>query len=194
MRPTPLLSLLALVIPAACAPGVHVRTAAAPDAHLTNLHTFIVMATPSRRARASASDEVDPMLENSITYHALHADLISNFQEHGYVIDSAKPDFAVAAYASARQKLDVTQYDYGYPYWRYRWWGPLDYPEITQYTEGTVVIDVIDPKTKDLLWRGQGVASVSDDPQVYAKELAKTVAKIVDRFPPAAPATVAESR
>jgi Domain of unknown function (DUF4136) len=194
MRPTPLLSLLALVIPAACAPGVQVRTAAAPDAHLTNLRTFIVMATPSRRARAGASDEVDPMLENSITYHALHADLISNFQEHGYVIDSAKPDFAVAAYASARQKLDVTQYDYGYPYWRYRWWGPLDYPEITQYTEGTVVIDVIDPKTKDLLWRGQGVASVSDDPQVYAKELAKTVAKIVDRFPPAAPATVAESR
>jgi hypothetical protein len=27
--------------------------------------------------------------------------------------------------------------------------------------EGTVVIDVINPTTKDLLWRGQGIAAVS---------------------------------
>jgi Domain of unknown function (DUF4136) len=194
MRTTKLLPLLALVMPAACAPAIHVRTAAAPDANLTNLHTFIVMATPERRSGENPAGADDPMIQNSITYRALHNDLVSNFQESGYVIDSAKPDFAVAAYASARQKLDVNQYDYGYPYWRHGWWGPVGVPEITQYTEGTVVIDVINPTTKELLWRGQGTASVSDNPQVYAKELAKAVAAIVDRFPKAAPSTVAESR
>lgn len=190
MRLSKLVPILTLALPVACAPAIHVRTAVAPDATLTNLHTFIVLA-PQRKSGTTQADEDDPMLANSITYQALHNDLVSNFQEHGYVIDSAKPDFAVAAYASARQKLDVSQYDYGYPYWRHGWWGPIDVPQITQYTEGTVVVDVINPTTKALLWRGQGKAAVSDNPQTYAKELAKTVATIVDKFPSAATASVA---
>jgi hypothetical protein len=168
----------------ACATPVHVRTAAAPDAQFSNLHKFIVLATPRPRSGGDGQSNDDPMLQNSITYRALHNDLVSNFQERGYVIDSANPDFAVAAYATARQKLDVSQYDYGYPYWRWRWWGPPE-PVVTEYTEGTVVVDVVNPKTKVLLWRGQGVASVSDDPQTYAKDLARTVEKIIERFPEA---------
>jgi hypothetical protein len=174
--------IVGLVTMSACATPVQVRTAAAPNTQFQALHTFIVMATPVPRSAGSDQNNIDPMLQNSITYRALHNDLVSNFQERGYVIDSANPDFSVAAYASSRQRLDVTQYDYGYPYWRWRWWGP-PVPEVTQYTEGTVVIDVVNPKTKELLWRGQGVASVSDDPQTYAKELARTVEKIVDQFP-----------
>ena len=54
---------------------------------------------------------------------------------------------------------------------------------VTQYTQGTVIVDVIDPKTMDLLWRGQGVATVSDDEAEYERELKKTVAAIVDKFP-----------
>ena len=57
----------------------------------------------------------------------------------------------------------------------------------TQYTEGTVLVDVFDPKTKDLLWRGQGVAAVSDNQAQYEQELKKTVAAIVDKFPAVAP-------
>jgi len=183
MRLLPLFGLAAM---AACAAPVQVRTAAAPDAQLTNLHSFIVMATPRRRGGGDQPNNDDPMLQNSITYQALHNDLVSNFQERGYVIDSTKPDFAVAAYATARQRLNVTDYDYGYPYWRHGWWGPV-VPAVTEYTEGTVVIDVVNPTTKELLWRGQGVAAVSDDPQAYSKELARTVAKIVDRFPESRP-------
>lgn len=179
-----LIAILGLATMVACATPVHIRTAAAPNTQFSTLHSFIVMATPSPRSSSEGQNNVDPMLQNSITYRALHNDLVSNFQERGYVIDSANPDFAVAAYASSRQRLDVTQYDYGYPYWRWRWWGP-PVPEVTQYTEGTVVIDVVNPKTKELLWRGQGVASVSDDPQTYAKELARAVEKIVERFPEA---------
>jgi hypothetical protein len=177
---------LGVVMAAACAAPIHVRTAAAPNANLTTLHTFLVMATPPRTGNAGGgSSNVDPMLQNSITGQALHNDLISNFQERGYVVDSTKPDFAVAAYATARQKLNVDEYNYGYPYWRHGWWGPIGVPDVTEYTEGTVVVDVINPTSKELLWRGQGVADVSDDPQTYAKELARTVAHIVDRFPEA---------
>jgi Domain of unknown function (DUF4136) len=181
MRPTLVLGLVAMV---ACATPVQVRTAAAPDTQFSALHSFIVLATPRRRGGGDEPNNDDPMLQNSITYHALHNDLVSNFQERGYVIDSAKPDFAVAAYATSRQRLNVEDYDYGYPYWRHGWWGPV-VPTVTEYTEGTVVVDVVNPTTKELLWRGQGIAAVSDDPQTYAKELARTVEKIIEHFPEA---------
>jgi len=47
------------------------------------------MQTPRRRGGGDEPNNDDPMLQNSITYHALHNDLVSNFQERGYVIDSA---------------------------------------------------------------------------------------------------------
>jgi hypothetical protein len=56
---------------------------------------------------------------------------------------------------------------------------------VTQYTQGTVIVDVIDPKTKDLLWRGQGVAAVADNEAQYEQDLKKTVEAIVDKFPAA---------
>ena len=58
-------------------------------------------------------------------------------------------------------------------------------PTVTQYTQGTVIVDVFDPKTKDLLWRGQGVAAVSDNEQQYEQDLQKAVEAIVDKFPAA---------
>jgi len=66
-----------------------------------------------------------------------------------------------------------------------RWW--------RQYTQGTVIVDVFDPKTKDCLWRGQGVAAVSDNQEQYVQELQTTVAAILAEFPAAA-AKVAQPR
>jgi hypothetical protein len=167
---------------AACASKVNVRTQVAPDASLSGLQTFRILPTPPRRVDATSAYSSDPMLANSITNHALVDDLRSAFEGRGYVLSTDSPDFTVAYYASTREKLDITNWDYGYRW--HRW--PRDRQMITQYTEGTVVVDVIDPGTNELLWRGQGVASVSDDPGTYAKELNKTVAAIVKRFPTAA--------
>jgi hypothetical protein len=172
---------------AACASGVDVRTAVSPDAHLGTLRTFQVLPTPQPRDPATQAAD-DPMLVNSISNRALRSDLVQGFATRGYLPADSDPDFAVAYYASTTQKLDVTYWDYGYawqPGWWGGWgpgWGPMD-RTVTQYTQGTVVVDVFDPKTKELLWRGSGVARVSDDQQEYQKELQKTVTAILDKFP-----------
>jgi hypothetical protein len=102
----------------------------------------------------------------------------------------------VAYYASTRERLDVTYWNYGYP-WRPRFrpgrgrhWTSLT---VTQYIEGTILVDVIDPATKDLLWRGRGTAVVSDDVERYADDLQKTVAAILDHFPHAVPAVISRA-
>ncbi len=167
---------------AACA-GIHVHTDAAPQAALTGFHTFAVLDAPRRRSGADAGDN-DSMLQNSITNQALRTDLIARFEARGYTLDSIRPDFTVAYYATTHEKPDPADYDYGYQ-WRPGWWGPISFPDPKPYTQGAVVVDAINPTTKQLEWRGRGVAKVSDDPHAYEKELNKTVTAIVDRFPSA---------
>ena len=192
MRMTLLVLTAAAVALAACAPAVQVRTALSPDASLSGLRTFRVQSTPKPRI-ATAQSTSDPMLVNSISNRALRADLLQGFEKLGYTVDDSSPDFCVAYYASTNQQLDITSWDYGYPL-RPRWWrgwGPryraMYEPMVTQYTQGTVIVDVFDPKTKDLLWRGQGVAAVSDNQEQYVQELQTTVGAILAKFPAAAP-------
>jgi Domain of unknown function (DUF4136) len=185
---------VALLAAAGCAPAIHVRTAADPEANLATLRTFRVLPTPTSRGAAPTS-KTDPMLQNSIMNRALRQDLAQAFERRDYSVDTTNPNFAVAYYTSAKDKLNVTYWDYGYPFWRpWRWWGWYGGPAetVSQYTQGTVIVDVIDPNTKQLLWRGQGVSDVSDNPQKYAQELEKTITAIVDKFPRAA-AHVAET-
>src|SRR3989442_1402358 len=184
----------------ACASAISVRTALSPDASLHGLRTFRVQPTPQPKIAGTVSSTNDPMLVNSISNRALRADLAGEFTGLGYVATDSNPDFCVAYYASTNQKLDVTYWDYGYA-WRPHWWGGwgrhygrgwggdwgiASAPTVTEYTQGTVIVDVIDPKTKDLLWRGQGVAAVSDNETQYEQELKKTVEAIIDKFPAAA--------
>jgi hypothetical protein len=180
----------AVLIPvlAACA-SVDVRTAKSPDANLGALQTFNVMQAPDP-GPPTANSANDPVLVNPVTSRALRTDVFKGFESRGYAV-SDTPDFLVAYYASAKKKLDVTDWDYGYPFYS-RWWSPMGPgwgPEwgpagiVTQYTEGTVIIDVLNPQSKELLWRGQGVAQVSDDEPRYEQDLWKTVTAILDKFP-----------
>jgi hypothetical protein len=54
---------------------------------------------------------------------------------------------------------------------------------IAQYKEGTVIVDVIDPETLDLLWRGSATATLGDDPEQNTKALQKAAVAIVEKFP-----------
>ena len=201
------LTVLALTS-AACSSGVKVRTAATPDASLTGLRTFRVLNAPQRREGAPALSSSDPMLDNSITNRQLRTDLVQGLEAKGYVVDSADtqsagPDFLVAYYAGTKQKMDTTywnpdpmwRYGYrgygrlGYRYgWAWPWYGSsFDTPradfQVREYTQGSVIVDVIDAKTKELLWRGQGIETVSNDPATYTSELNRTVSAILKKFP-----------
>ena len=56
---------------------------------------------------------------------------------------------------------------------------------VSSSTQGQVIVDITDPKTNELIWRGQGVEPVSSDPTQYANQLQGVVNAIVTRFPQA---------
>jgi Domain of unknown function (DUF4136) len=178
----------------ACQRGIEVRTMAAPDAGFAALHAFQMLPGPARRDGRAATGADDPMIDNSIANRAIRERLIKAFQERGYTLDDRHADFGVAFYATAREKIDLTAWDYGYPSYprwpRYPGWEPA----MTTYTEGSVVVDVVKAQTQELLWRGVGKAELSNDPAQNVQQLANAAAAIVGRSPAATVRVVAERR
>ena len=210
MRSTLLLVCAIAAAITGCSRGVQVRTTVEPGASLAGLHTFYVLTPPTRRVDAVALSTNDPMLENSITNRALRNDLAQAFQARGYAsAPRQSSDFLVAYYAGTKAKFDTTYWGPTFdPGWRYSYWGRRSswaWPyygagyyggpsvSVSEYTQGQVIVDVTDPRTSQLLWRGQGVEPVSNDPVKYANAMQAVVNAIVAKFPQASPSTVASS-
>lgn len=174
-----------------CASRIEVRTMAAPNARLDGLRSFRILPGPTRRDGRPTTGEDDPMISNSIANRAIHERVVRAFADRGYTLDEQHADFAVAFYATAREKTDITMWDYGYPF--YPRWGRYGPPAqtVTQYTEGSVVIDVVDPTTRELLWRGEGKAELSDNITENIDRLGKAAEAVVGHFPEATRRTVA---
>lgn len=110
---------------------------------------------------------------------AIKAELISK----GYTL-SENADFGIALHFGKQTKTSVQSYGYGYG----GWWGRpgMGGVDVSQYDEGTLVIDFIDMKKKELVWRGTGTGIMSDSPSVEEKteNINNAVNQILAQFPP----------
>ncbi len=70
---------------------------------------------------------------------------------------------------------------YGYRYGRYgRRVGT--YTTVQKYQQGTLVVDLVDAKEKELVWRGWAKGEVNDS--VGKEKIDDTTAKILAEYPP----------
>ena len=106
---------------------------------------------------------------------------------------SGKADLAIVRHVFLEDKVSVQQYtDWGYGYhggWPYgygsygMWAGaPVTYVDVSQYTEGTLVLDAVDTRTKKLVFRGAGTAVVGG-PDNNADKIREAVKKMVAAVP-----------
>jgi hypothetical protein len=162
----------------ACHHNIEVRTVTAPGVSFVGRSTFRILTPRYRGTVALAS--IDPMVENSITYEALRDEIRRAFESKGYAYSPQRADLDIAFYATAQPVVDFRTWDYGYT-----WDGfPLYTTQVVEYEKGSVIIDVSDPVTHRLMWRGQGSAPIDSDPNKYINTLRKAVDAIVDKFPP----------
>ena len=93
---------------------------------------------------------------------------------------NGSPDFYVAFYVGLKDRSDINEVGYGLPVFhrgfRTGWWGwPRGYDVwAVPYTESTVIVDVIDAHTNQLVWRGY------DSDTLNTKNPPKTLSKAVD--------------
>ena len=96
-------------------------------------------------------------------------------------------DLVVSLFLVLDQKTTRTAYTSHYGGGFYR--GYYGYGHATtsirdyDYVVGTLIIDVFDAKTKQLVWQGIGKGTVDENPQTVEKNIPKTVARIMERFP-----------
>lgn len=101
---------------------------------------------------------------------------------------SEKPDLVVNIFAKSTKKVNVhTNYYGGYYYWRpYYYYGPhYGHSYVSQYDEGTLFIDFIDNRKKELVWQGIGIGALTLNNAAKKDEKTKEfVAKILAQYPP----------
>ena len=132
----------------------------------------------------------DRLSSNSIEAERIQNALTTQLQANGFSQVSQAPNFIVAFYSRTTPKTEIEStpgfgfgpgfgWGYGVPYYgRWRWGlGPDIWTY--NYQQGRIMVDLIDPKTNMLVWRGVVMDTVSGIGQSdkQANEAAKDLVK-----------------
>lgn len=163
---------LLLIVAAGCS-SLKISTDVDPEANFIQLQTFGWMPIPPpppgpQGARAPLA--TNPFI-NGLVQKAITTELVARKFKLGVF---GEPDFLVAFHVGARRKAEATEW--GYDHYQ-------DGVEIHEYTKGTLVIDVIDPRTRRLLWRGSALNVIPSRGKA-GETIGKAVKKIMSKFPP----------
>ena len=149
-----------------------------------------------RWARANERNPEDVLVKNPLIQRRLAQSLDKVMKEKGLkIVERGDADLVVVMHAGTTEKVRVQQDTYAAPVYRgpyYRgwydpFWGPYGgTTSVSYYTEGTLVIDLVSWKDKELVWRGTGSDTVKtyNDSEKQQKRYDEVVAKIMAGYPP----------
>lgn len=177
-----LLGAVAVLALAACATGPRVRTDFDPEADFS-------------RYRSYAFYQPLAMEESGYTSYIterIKAGVRREMDARGYVFDDTSPDLRVNFQGIVREKTDVysvprSDFHYFYSYRSRRYFGvPVwyDQTQVSQYTEGTLTVDLVDAARNRLVWTGAAIGRVTQKtPQERAMEVDRALNSIFLQFP-----------
>jgi hypothetical protein len=139
----------------------------------------------------------DVLSQNPLAGKRIRQSIDRHLADRGYQLVDDKPDVLVAIHAVTKEKMRVTNWGgYYRDPWYDPWWGPGPYGgrmDVQYYTEGTLVIDIVDAASNELIWRGLGMSLVRKykNQEQMQEAIDRCVTEILDRFPPEqAPGTI----
>lgn len=100
---------------------------------------------------------------------------------------SDNPDLLISFFTKEREEVNVNQFNAGWGYgWGWGWnpflWGGNS--TVTRHTEGSLYIDIIDAKKKELIWQGEGESVLTKDRDKKEALIQEFVSKILEQYPP----------
>ncbi|WP_282136573.1 DUF4136 domain-containing protein [Seonamhaeicola maritimus] len=117
---------------------------------------------------------------------AIEAELLTK----GYT-KSEKPDLLVSIFTKSNQRVDVYNNTWGTGAWGWGGWGPgwgwgWNQPSVSTSTQGTLFVDLVDAKKKELVWQGMGTGYLSRNMEKKEERIKEFVTKIMEKYPPGA--------
>lgn len=133
----------------------------------------------------------DPLVDNDLFARRIQRAVDEQLAAKGLkaVASESQANLLVSYYITHEEKIDITTFrsNFGYyPCWHC--WGPGYDTDVyvTEYTAGTLIIDIVDAKSKELVWRGIAERRVPSfkTPQERDAYVRETAAAIFRDFPP----------
>jgi|GEM_PF-713424 len=175
--------LSSLFVLLSCAPAIYVSEDYDRRADFAAFKTFDWMSKPEKMPEsARATIEQSPFLGQRIK------DVTDRIMtSKGMTMVTQNPNLLINYYVSFRERYDINEWGYYYgPFWAYRWpyLGPMD---IYTYQQGTLVLDFVNAKNKELVWRGvadRAFYEYDTYPNVTESDLEKILTKMLAQYPP----------
>ncbi|MGV7107459.1 DUF4136 domain-containing protein [Flavobacterium sp. U410] len=95
---------------------------------------------------------------------------------------SDQPDVLISIFTKERERVDVYQ-NYGFGWGWNPYWG-ANYSTVSTTPEGTLFIDIIDARTKELVWQGEGTGYLTTNTEKKEERIKEFVSKILAQYPP----------
>jgi Domain of unknown function (DUF4136) len=166
-------------------------TAAINKTNMSGYHTFAWMPPAKSGDAKIAGSMADVSIKDAATT-ALVSKGLQVSQNHPDLIINYRRIVGTGSYTT------YSSPGWGYPGWGFGWgwgyrpyyafggpfsyYGDVTFAESGHYKEGTVIIDLIDPQTRRIVWRGFGVGEVHHNPQKDVEDLPKVVTGILDQL------------
>jgi hypothetical protein len=127
----------------------------------------------------------DPLSGNPFLKKSILNAIAMELESKGYLqSEQENIDYVVVVNGGAKEKIQFT--DWG-GYWYNPWWGSYGRSvEVSQYKEGTLIIDIVDASRKELVWRGIATSILNGKTGIEKeqKRIEEIVKKSLASFPP----------
>lgn len=175
----------------ACSSGIQTTQDYSPDFSFAQIQTWDWMPEPPRTGAAN------PRADNDFVRTRLRNAIEATMEDKGFQkVDGGDPDVRVGFHLALDEGVDYrtlnTYYGGGWGYGMYRYpYGGMGMSSTTvqerRYTVGTLIIDVFDVASQQLVWRGAGEGRLKDpttDPVERQRRADDAVWEIMRPFPP----------
>jgi hypothetical protein len=141
----------------------------------------------------SEIDVSNPVYDSELINKRIRNSVEEEFAKRGIVKNSHNPDFIVRYSTFTEEKKRTSGgypysyrfYPYGFYPFMYGWGYPFAFrsPEhVTEYTEGTLILDIIDRRSDELVWRGS-VSGDVENVSTLKKQIEKAIKAIMKKYP-----------
>jgi hypothetical protein len=125
------------------------------------------------------------MQNNTLLDQRIRSAVDTQMSDKGFTLAADSADVLVVYHVGLANKVEVT--DWGYTYAGSYWGGGMGRNvDVYQYTEGTLIVDIVNAASRQLAWRGSatGVVEPGNSPEQQQARINDVVSRIFANYPP----------
>ena len=161
-----------LLMMAACSPRISITSDFDPNVDFNSYRTFALA------PMEEPYDPAFPMFDNEMNRQRIEDAIKREMRARGFTVNEEQPHVLVDYHIVIKDRTSIDSY---HPQGK-GFWQPHEV-EIYQYTEGTIVIHLVDQNSDQLIWQGVGASLLRSTASNSEDRINKAIALIYEAYP-----------